>query len=48
MTDKNRLYRCRSKYFNLEWRFNELKRILYGVLEAHRFSNFIDERLIKL
>ena len=45
--NKNRLNKCKSKYDDLEWRFNELKRMLYGVLEAHSFSNFIDARLIK-
>lgn len=44
--NKNRLSRCKSKYYDLEWRFNELRRMLYGVLVAHSFSNFIAARLL--
>ena len=42
-----RLNRCRSKYYDLEWRFNELRKVLYGVFESHRLDDFINERDIK-
>jgi len=42
--NERKLERCRSKYFGLEWRFNELKKIVRGIFESHNLKRVVDAR----